>query len=301
MTEEPEDPESTWQEGDIRYNGKIYRYNKDILTFLAMGIDDRDKVSASTDYTKGGQSDAMFLAVANPHNKQISVIAINRDTMTEIDVYDKDNNFLSTVTAQLTLQHGYGDGKELSCERTVNAVSKLFYELPIHGYCSVNMSAVPMINDFVGGVDVELLEKIPVPYGSDILRGEIGQPVHLVGQDAFGYLIYRDNDAFNSAGQRLIRQKQYLKAFAYAAKEKTKADITFPIKLYDKVSDYTVTSVNASEISYLAPEMLTYSFSNDNVYSLKGETKMGEKFEEFYPDEEALYDLIIKVFYEPVE
>ena len=33
-----------WQEGDIRYDGKIYRYNEDILTFLLLGIDEMGEV-----------------------------------------------------------------------------------------------------------------------------------------------------------------------------------------------------------------------------------------------------------------
>ena len=38
----------------------------------------------------------------------------------------------------------------------------------------------------------------------------------------------------------------------------------------------------------------------NHFYSLKGETIQGEEFEEFYVDEEALYELIIDIFYEPV-
>jgi len=34
---------------------------------------------------------------------------------------------------------------------------------------------------------------------------------------------------------------------------------------------------------------------------LEGETVMGEQFEEFYPNENALYEMILEVFYEPVE
>ena len=33
---------------------------------------------------------------------------------------------------------------------------------------------------------------------------------------------------------------------------------------------------------------------------MKGEVQMGEIFEEFYPDETALYELILRVFYEEV-
>ena len=109
-----------YQEGDVNYNGQMYRYNKDMLTILILGIDSNDpvpEVNENTNYLKGGQSDAIFLFTMNPHDKTISVVAVNRNTMTDIDMYDKDNNYVKTVKAQLCVQHGYGDGNELSCER----------------------------------------------------------------------------------------------------------------------------------------------------------------------------------------
>ena len=43
-----------------------------------------------------------------------------------LDVYDEDGVYMGQYTKQITLQHGYGDGMELSCERSVAAVSRLF-------------------------------------------------------------------------------------------------------------------------------------------------------------------------------
>ena len=37
-----------------------------------------------------------------------------------------------------------------------------------------------------------------------------------------------------------------------------------------------------------------------SLLTLEGEAVMGEEYEEFYPDEEALYRLILEVFYEEV-
>lgn len=68
----------------------------------------------------------MFLAVMNPHDKSVSIIAVNRNAMALVDVYDEDGVYMGQYTKQITLQHGYGDGMELSCERSVAAVSRLF-------------------------------------------------------------------------------------------------------------------------------------------------------------------------------
>ncbi len=289
--------EDNWQEGDIRYEGIHYRYNEDIMTFLFLGIDKMGEVKEAENGIQGGQSDAIFLLVLNPHTNKISIIGVNRDTMTDIDVYSKSGFFVSTIQAQLCLQHGYGDGMEGSCERTREAVSRLFYGLPIHGYCSINMGAIPLINDAVGGVELEALENVPYEGG----KFTEGQTVHLKGMQAYYYLHNRDTNSFNSAGRRLDRQKQYLKAYATAAVSAMQKDISLPVKLYSTLSKYMVTDVSLDEVTYLAGQIANYQLEEENIYSLRGETRQGEKFEEFYVDEKALYELILQVFYEEVE
>mgnify|MGYP007012695108 CR=1 FL=1 len=44
VLESTESTEEGWQDGWIRYNGQIYAYNEDIMTFLVMGVDNDDVV-----------------------------------------------------------------------------------------------------------------------------------------------------------------------------------------------------------------------------------------------------------------
>lgn len=291
------DVEDDWQEGDFRYEGIHYRYNDDILTFLFLGIDKMGVVERVKEGIEGGQSDAIFLLVLNPRNKQISVIGIPRDTMTEIDVCDRNGEYWGKTKGQLAIQHGYGDGAELSCERTMNAVASLMYELPIHGYCAINMGAIPLLNDAVGGIDVEALETMNFK-GFHV---EQGNALHLEGMDAYHYLHDRNIEVDYSAKSRLQRQKQYLLKYASAVMEELKKNVGFAVSLYGTLSKYMVTDILVDEVSYLATQVLGYSFDSDNMYVLEGETVIGEIYEEFYPDEEALYKLIIEIFYEEVE
>ena len=62
-----------------------------------------------------------------------------------------------------------------------------------------------------------------------------------------------------------------------------------------------VTDIGVDEISYLASQAAGYHFSEESLRSLQGATVQGEIYEEFYPDEQALYELILEVFYEEVE
>ena len=284
-----EEEESRWQEGWIKYQDVIYAYNEDIMTFLFMGIDKNSDVKEVAEGTNGGQADALFLAVMNPHDKTIKVIGINRNTMTDIDIYNEEGAYVTTTKAQIAVQHGFGNGVEESCEYQKEAVEKLFYNLPVHGYAAINMS--------VGGVDVTVLEDLTARDKSLVKDAD----VHLMGESAFLYVKYRDTNVFASADMRLARQKQYLNAFIVAAKQAAKNDITVVLDLYKAVSPMMTTDISADEVAYLAPVLLNYSFDDSSFYMLEGETVMGEQFEEFYVDESALYEMILEIFYEEVE
>ena len=293
-----EEEAAGWKEGWVKYNGQIYAYNEDILTFLIMGIDKTKDVKEVAEGTNGGQADALFLVVLNPHDDSLSVIGINRNTMTDVSVYDNNGSFVNTVKAQIAVQHGFGNGVEESCEYQVNAVQHLFYEMPVHGYAAINMSAIGPLTDMVGGVDVVALEDIKSGNSTVIKEGE---EVHLEGDLAFAYIHNRDTKEFGSADHRLERQKQFITTYLQKVKQKTKEDIGFPISVYQSIAPQTVTSLTVDEMTYLVSIAKDYSFNENYLYTLKGETKQGDVFEEFYVDETDLFELILKVFYEPVE
>ena len=297
-----EEEEEIWQPGWVKYKGQIYAYNEDILTFLFMGIDKNDEqVTQVAEGTNGGQADALFLLLLNPHDKSVSVLAINRNTMTDIDVYNEEGSYVNTITAQIAIQHGFGNGMEESCRYQVDAVRKLLYDIPIHGYCAINAKAVIPITDMVGGVELTVLEDVQ-KYGGkshEVILKE-GENKVLDGENSYSYVRFRDVSIEKSADGRLERQKQWLTAFMKQVKEQTAADISLPVKLYNEITNYMVTDVSVDEVAYLTSIASGYTFEKEHMYSLTGETVMGEKFEEFYVDEEALYELILQLFYEPV-
>jgi len=284
------------KEGQIFHNGEIWQYNEDILTLLCMGVDSRSGVTDEKVPGKGGQADAIMLIVANPHKESIQVININRDSVTDIEVYDTDGGYAGTEKKQIALQYAYGDGRVGSCELMEKAVSELFYGIPIHGYAALDMDSIPTLNDSVGGVEVTVPEDM-TKYKAGWSEGA---QTTLKGNDALLYIREREDESaeLGSNLKRIERQKQYLSAFVNKLKEKTKSDITYPITLYGKVQKHTVTSLSVDEMTYLATTLLGYDFSMDNIGGLSGEMAMGEKNEEFYIDDEALRSLIIETFYE---
>lgn len=294
-------------EGQVLYDGKVYQRNEDLITILVMGIDKETytEVGGASwseeegSELAGGQADALFLFLLNPHNKQVDIVAINRNAMADIDVFDADGNYTGVFTKQIALQHGYGDGREESCERQVQAVSRLFHNIPIDSYVALSMDAIPELNDAVGGITVEVLDDIIYPeYDMDLHQGDT---VTLYGEKAYWYIRLRNEETFNSNELRLQRQKQYMTAFAAAAKRQASSDIRVALNLFQLAQKYMVTDIGLSSFTYLATEALDYRFDVNNLYSLEGEALQGNQFEEFYVDDDALQDLIIRLFYEQVK
>ena len=285
-----------WKTGWVNYNGKVMAYNRDILTFLFMGIDKSGPAAAGKNGIDGGQSDGNFLLVINPDTRQIDIIAINRNTMTDIDVYDEDGNYVGTGPGQICLQHGYGDGLAQSCERMEKAVSNLFYGLPINGYCSIGMDAVGALADAVGGVTVPRMT---------YENGEIlyGKNETVTGEDAISYVRTRGND-YDAATYRLEKQKRFLQNFVSKLKSSVEKDPTSIVTLYNSIKDYVVTDIDMTEIVYLADHVNGYTLNTD-IYSMKGTTTPAEdaktEHEEFVYDEQSLYDMIIEIYYREVD
>lgn len=70
--------------------------------------------------------------------------------MTPIKTFDYKGNYVGDAENHLGLAYAFGDGKETSCQYMVDAVSNLFYGIPINSYVALNMEAVEQLNDAVG-------------------------------------------------------------------------------------------------------------------------------------------------------
>lgn len=293
-------------ENHILYNGEEYALNEDIVTFLIMGIDKETVTEiggqsweASSEFFQGGQADALFLVLIDPHKEAIEIITINRNSMADVDVWDEDGRYKGVYNLQIALQHGYGDGGAESCERQVLCVSRFMHGITINGYAAISMDAIPELNDAVGGITVEVLDDIVYPeYDMDLHKGDT---VTLYGDKAYWYVRLRDENAFESNSLRQRRQQQYLTTFAATAKSQAVSDVRVAANLYQTLQKYMVTDIDLSSFTYLVTEYAGYDFDINNMYSVQGETVIGNKgFEEYNVDEDALERLIVDLYFEKV-
>lgn len=287
------------QEGQIRYNGKTYQYKENLMNILCLGIDSRDGIEKEKTPGTAGQADCVILAVLDDDAKTIQLINISRDSMVPVHVYATDGSFVEDRKEQLALQYAYGNGRDWSCQLMEEAVSELFYGLPIHGYCALSMNSIADLNDAVGGVTVTVPEDLAVMQPKLFTAGTT---VTLKGELAYHFVHDRDYKSADVASnnKRIARQKTYAVAFVNQLKQGMKEDFSLPVKLYQTAEKQMVTSVSLDQAVYLCTEYMNSSFNTDNIYTIDGEVTMGEKYAEFRVDDEALYQLILDVFYEEV-
>ncbi len=296
---------SDWQDGWVSLDGKVYEYNDRIRTFLVMGIDNAHNQATDPEVvakTSGGQADGLFLVIINPVDETIRILAVNRNTEVPITMASMGQNDADVIyDGPIAIQHAFGGGGEYSCTLTRDAVSKLIFDMPIHAYMSVGYEAIPKINDAIGGVT------LTIPEGMDDLpkinsAWIAGATVTLNGKDSVDFVRKRDTEEFESARKRLARQKLYLTELVKKLRDETKEDITLPISLYSKLKEYIVTDLTVDEMSFLASEYAGFSFDSDGIYTMEGETILKDDgYEHFYPDEEALRALVIRLFYKEVD
>ena len=91
---------------------------------------------------------------------------------------------------------------------------------------------------------------------------------------------------------------QYLNSFMKKALTQTKSNPTLPISLFQMMGDYMITDITPSEVTYLASLVVQHGLDN-KIVSIPGTAKKG-KYTEVYVDNEALYEIILDVFYNKV-
>ena len=70
------------------------------------------------------------------------------------------------------------------------------------------------------------------------------------------------------------------------------------VNLMSQLSDYMLTDISTDEVLYISTELSGCNFDEENMQILQGNIQMGEQYEEYYLDDEAVQQTIIDLFYE---
>lgn len=268
-------------EADAYYKGKEYFYNDNLINILCIGVD-KENSKDKTDH----QADVIFLVSADIENEKVNIIAISRNTLADIEIYDMNGEFLDTEYKQICLSYVYGSDDKQSSLLTQKAVSRLLLDIPINGYYTIFMDSVKDIVDSVGGVNVTVPEDMTLLNPS----WKKGANVTIKGKDALRYVQYREG----ISDVRLERQKQFVSGFIDSAKKAVAKNLSLPLNMYNKLAKNTVTDVDGTSAVYLASEIIKADF---NTLKIPGNVGFDGTYETFEVDETLLYEMVLDVFY----
>ena len=275
----------------ITRDGIEYFPRQDITVMMVLGIDKYGEVAPSGSYNNDGDADMVALMIFDEKNETVSALALNRDTMVEMPVLGIGGKQAGTAYQQLTLAHTYGSGLEDSCENMKKTVSDFLYGINIDYYFSMNMDAISILNDAVGGVTVNVVDDFS-SVDPSITYGE----VTLKGQQAINYVRSRKNIGDQLNISRMQRHRAYIDSFVRALRQKVEQSSTFALNTYEKVSPYIVTDISSNVFSSILQRYSDYTL--EEIVSPEGENVRGE-YMEFYADEAQLDELILRLFYAP--
>lgn len=282
------------REDTFEYGGKEYRYNEHLSNYLFMGVDTREPITEYETREEAGRADTIFFLSYDRVKKTLKCISIPRDTIANVHMIAPDGTDLGTAKEHINMQYAFGDGKDESCRLMKEAVSDILYDVPIQGYCSLNMDGIAVAVDVLGGVEIVVPDNSLEAVNAEFVEGA---KVTITKENAEQFIRYRDIDESQSAIVRMNRQKELMKAVSERAKEKSTESTDFIVEMYDSLKPYMVTNMGNDVLA----DLLEAKFDSETgVIDIPGEGIEGELYDEYHIDEEQLYELVLQMFYEEV-
>lgn len=280
----------------VYYEDQWYAQRQDVQTYLLLGLDKfEDTLSDPEFFLNNQQADFLLLLIVDEKDQSYRALHINRDTMVEVQELGPGGVPIGYYEAQIALSHIYGSGGKDSCRNSVLAVSNYLYGISIDHYLSITMDAIPILNDLVGGVVVHVEDDFSA-LDPAIKKGE---DVRLQGKQALTFVRARRSMEDSTNLRRMTRQREYLNGLYTQMSAKMQSSESFALKAVMSISDYLVSDCGASELSDLANRLKDYAYLG--IDTIEGEAVKGNKYMEFYPDEEALQAQVIQLFFEETE
>lgn len=273
-------------------DGVEYYPRMDTTVVMVAGIDQTGPMVNSGSYNNSGAADMISLLIFNDTTETVNVLSLNRDSMVDIPVLGLGGKPAGTIKGQLALAHTYGSGLEDSSRNLRTAVSEFLYDIDIDYYVTLNMDAIAILNDAVGGVTVNVTEDFS-DVDPSIGMGE----VKLTGKQALTFVRSRAGVGSQLNLSRMERHKEYMDGFMEALETKMSIDNRFVLNTYESVVDYMVTDCTASVLASILDQFSDYEMGE--IITIDGENVKGEKYMEYYVDQEDLDRIVLEYLYAP--
>lgn len=280
---------------EVEFRGKKYVYNDHLTNMVIMGVDNYEIPEAEIGSPSAGQADTIYLVSFDRVSGNMNVISIPRDTIATFDLFDRDGEPLGPSTQQISLSYAFGDGKHDSCRNTKEAVSRLFYRIPIQGYCSLTLEAMSKICEVFGTITVTVPNDSLIQAYPDMHKGAV---VDITQENVETFLRYRNTNVSHSAIDRSERHHAFLKAFEEQILKKLQQSPEEAADAYEKFTPYMITNIGVDQFVDIATKL--GEGGEIQNWTIPGEAVATDKYDEYHVNDESLYEKIIYSFFEEV-
>ncbi len=263
----------------------------EINTTIAVFGVDKDEV----------RTDVIFVVNFNSVTQKVKVINVPRDTKVEwtdiqrskynqLTGYDITISKLNEMSAYGQIYENPGNIRDFTVDQLENILN-----ITIDNYVIINIEAFNEIVDAIGGVEVDVPERMYYNDNSQDLHIDLSPGFQtLNGKQAEGLVRYRSY--LRGDEDRIVVQQAFLKAFAQ--KVLSPAVFNNMPRIVTSMFSYVKTDVQLNQVLEYLDLFNEFDLSNLEFHTLPGEGSMREGPSYFYIDEAALGDLIIDVFYD---
>ena len=278
----------------ITSEGEETEYQKTgkLVNILLLGVDtDKERKEENM----GERSDVMILATFDMENNHMNLLSLPRDLWVTVFEVDKETGDVDGTTMQrINTAYSKGGGtKYYGAENAMRTVEYLFnnvgeFDIPIDYYVTIDMDAMAIIADAMGGVEVELTSTVEG-------IGKKGETVTINSGNMNQYIRERKTSGGDYA--RAERQRAYI--IAAAKKMQSLGAVKTAVSLYDKVIDYIGTNMTLEQVIAMAGFVQDFDLSqmtNAAVQASNMTTSSGAEVLEV--DETWLHDYLLEYFYD---
>ena len=152
------------------------------------------------------------------------------------------------------------------------------------------MTAVPVLNDLIGGVTVTIVDDL-TPVDPDFVQGKT---ITLRGEQSLSFVRARMTVGDGTNISRMRRHRDYLQGFMSSARASFNSDSKLALKAIEALNPYMTTDMTAEAMSALVEKLDTYTI--EPIQHALGENKLGEKFYEFYTDYDDSWKIVHNTF-----
>jgi len=273
-------------ETEIPTQETIADKKESIETMLVFCVDGDEQSQDTGDYRNGNKAELLLLLVMDREQEKTTVLQLNPNTAVDFTPPGTQE----ALEIPLGQVYSYGSGGSDSGFAQLKAVSRYLNGITMDHYLMFTMDAVAIVNDFVGGVSLELTEDLQAEYPEQTL----GERVSLDGERALEYLRLRE--AEDAALTRYMeRQCQYMLGLFPQFFQKAQDD-DFLAKLTLQLGEGMASDLTLSQMVQMLELLERYELEN-NVVTMDGTAEEKDEQWLFFADEASRSRIMETLFY----